>query len=158
MLCPASTAMRTLVIWTYSFWFIYSSIDFVISESHLEYNLTLLDHIFPTFICFFIQSGTFLSFYFWPHITACRDSVPQLGIEPGPQQWKSRVLTTRSRWPLVSVCWSYLWGEPQASLQHGYPPCGFSAVGECGVMFQGKLRTGRFSPVVFWLRTYKYCL
>ena len=138
-MCPGSTAVRTLVIWTYSFWFIYSSVDLVISESHLEYSLALLDHIFPTFICFLSKVVPFFLFFFWPHLAACRNSVPQPGVEPGPQQWKPRVLTTRSRWPLVFVCWKYLWGKLQASLQHGHPPCGFSAVGECGILCQGKL-------------------
>ena len=32
--------------------------------------------------------------FFWPHHAACSILVPQPGIEPGPQQWKRRVLTT----------------------------------------------------------------
>ena len=33
--------------------------------------------------------------FFWPCQADCRISVPWLGIEPGPQQWKPRILTTR---------------------------------------------------------------
>ena len=36
-----------------------------------------------------------LCFYFWPYSVACRISVPQPVTEPGPQQWKPRILTTR---------------------------------------------------------------
>ena len=149
MLGPGSTATRTLVIKMYSFWFIYSSVDLVISESRLEYSLALSDHIFPTFICFFNPKWYLSFFLFWPHLAACRNSVPQPWVEPGPQQWKPRVLATRSRGPLVFVCWKYLLGKPQSSLQHGYPPCGFSAVGECGVLFQGKLWRLGGSPLWF---------
>ena len=35
--------------------------------------------------------GSFL--FFWPHHVACAILVPQPRIEPGPQQWKHRVLT-----------------------------------------------------------------
>ena len=34
--------------------------------------------------------------FFWPCCIACGISVPQPGIESGPQQWKSRILTTGS--------------------------------------------------------------
>ena len=32
---------------------------------------------------------------FWPRRAACGISVPRPGIEPGPRQWKPRILTTR---------------------------------------------------------------
>ena len=37
----------------------------------------------------------FLSGFFWLHLLACGISVPQPGIEPRPQKWKARILTTR---------------------------------------------------------------
>ena len=37
---------------------------------------------------------SFVCFLFWPHCTACGILVPRPGIEPGPQEWKHRVLTT----------------------------------------------------------------
>ena len=42
-------------------------------------------------------SGLWISlffFFFWPHHAACRILVSGPGIEPGPHQWKSRLLTT----------------------------------------------------------------
>ena len=41
------------------------------------------------------DSKFYFSFSFWPHRAACRISVPQPGIEPGPRQWKPRILTIR---------------------------------------------------------------
>ena len=38
--------------------------------------------------------GDRLLLFFWPHRVACRILVPWPGNEPGPWQWKHRVLTT----------------------------------------------------------------
>ena len=51
----------------------------VTSPSHLSLN-------FPIPHTFF--------FFFWPHCTAYEIFVPRLGINPRPQQWKQRILTT----------------------------------------------------------------
>ena len=44
-------------------------------------------------------------FFFWPHCTAYEIFVPRLGIDPRPQQWKQRILTSGlpGNTPLSSV-------------------------------------------------------
>ena len=49
----------------------------------------------PQQFCFLVCFCYFVFCLFWPHCTACKISVPQPGIEPGPRQWKPRILTTR---------------------------------------------------------------
>ena len=41
-----------------------------------------------------LHTSSHLIYFFWPCHTACGILVPQPWIEPGPRQWKHRVLTT----------------------------------------------------------------
>ena len=41
--------------------------------------------------------------FFWPHHVAYRILVPCPGTEPGPQQWKPRILSTRSPGDSLSI-------------------------------------------------------
>lgn len=50
-----------------------------------------------------------ISFFFWPHHTACGILVPRTGIDPRSQQWKHWVLTGQpgnswGRWSLFYIC------------------------------------------------------
>ena len=57
---------------------------------HLSFP-TWFSHLWWFSFVFFF----FPSFIFWSHCVACRMSVPQPGIDPGPWQWKFLVLTVR---------------------------------------------------------------
>lgn len=63
---------------------------------YLPFLWTFLLNFISLFICFtiieLILLYPFLFVFFWPHQAACRILVPWLEIEPGPLQWKCRVL------------------------------------------------------------------
>ena len=69
---------------------------FAMLYSFLLYSKVNQLYIFiypPLFIFFYFR--VFWFFFFLPHHTAFGISVPQSGIEPRPQPWKPRILTTR---------------------------------------------------------------
>ena len=64
-----------------------------------------------------VQCGGFF-FFFWLHHVACRILVPQPRMEPGPWQWKHRVLTTGPPWnSLYTSFEAYMFGL----VQSGFP-------------------------------------
>ena len=58
---------------------------------------TISEKSIPEFMSIYLLESSFtffFSFLCWPRCTACRILVPPPETEPGPQQWKYRVLTT----------------------------------------------------------------
>ena len=53
------------------------------------------------------STSTFLKGVFWPCQAACSILVPQPGIEPRPQQWKPKILTSRP--PGDSLLQIFIW-------------------------------------------------
>lgn len=82
-------------IWIFPLEILLDQISCLLDLSAISVNFSLKFYIF-VYLFYNHRIDFTLSFsshfFFWPHQAACRILVPWLEIEPGPLQWKCRVL------------------------------------------------------------------